>query len=320
MLTRSRLGALVLSALSTPTLAQTPPCLASNDQNTANSGAITGFAFAGPTSLAWQFTPAQNVTIEAAQLYTRNQFFAQDMTLEIWSDNGNSLPLSRLAGGAWKIVRTALADWQGANLDAAVPLGQGIPYWLVWTEPGNSLVPVEPGGSALTSARLPSGGAWTTRAADAPKFRLFCNQLDAFNVAPRGASCQGSLGLGTAHTNQAPTVGNADFSIDGSGFRAAAPAVLVVGFQPSWVSFPLPGGPLGSFLHVEPFLVTPGVTGSGNVRAASGSNGHAFFSLPIPGVPQLVGLIMDVQVAALDVTLSVPLPLVTSNGLRLVIY
>lgn len=310
---------LLLGALSPFARAQTPPCLSFNDLTNAITGAITGTFFTGPVSYAWQFTPTQNVTVQAAQLYTRNQFQSRDMTLEIWSDI-NNLPFARLGGGAWKIVTTLPANWQGANLDATIPLGQGIAYWLVWTEPGASLVPVEPGGTTLIAASKQTGGGWVSRPAEAPKFRLFCNQLDALNVTPIGPSCQGSVGLGTAHTNQAPTVGNSTFLIDASGFRPSAPAVMLIGFQSGWSSLPLPGGPPGSFLHVDPFALFTGATGTGNVSSSTGSNGHVFFALPIPNVPQLVNLYVGVQVAAIDSTLAVPLPFVTSNGLRLNIY
>ena len=319
MPSRSLLAALLLGAFTPLALSQTPACVSLNDLTTANSGAVTGFAFAGPESLAWQFTPPQNIVIESAQIYTRNQFLARDMVLEIWSDN-NNLPLARLGGGAWKILTTAPADWHGTNFDAAVPLGQGLSYWLVWIEPGTSLIPVEPGGNSRPSARQSGGGAWLQRTADAPKFRLFCNQLDAMNVTPSGPSCSSPVGLAVAHTNQAPTVGNANFLLDACGLRPATPALMLVGFQNGWSPVPLPGGPPGAFFNVDPFMLVTGTTGSGNVRSTTGSNGHVFFPLPIPGVPQLVGLYVGLQVAALDSSFAVPLPFVTTNGLRLTIY
>jgi hypothetical protein len=197
---RSLPCALVCSALTTSIVCQTAPCLGMNDQNTGITGTLTAYALAGPTSIGWQFTPTQTLTVLAAQIYTRNAFFEQDMTLEIWSDGGNGLPLQRLGGGAWRIVITAFNEWQGANLDAAVQLGQGIPYWIVWTEPGTSLMPVEPAGITLPSARLPSGGAWTLRPADALKFRLFCTQMDSQYVVTSGTPCQGS----GSHTRTKP--------------------------------------------------------------------------------------------------------------------
>jgi hypothetical protein len=317
---RPSLLASFLAASAFPAGAQTSPCLAANDQNTAVNGAITSFAFAGPASLAWQFTPPADFAVQAGQLFTQNTFFAQDMTLEIWSDSGSNLPLQRLGGGAWKISMTMPRAWQGTNFDAVVPVSQGVPYWLVWTEPGSSLIPVEPGGNTALSARRASGGTWTTRTADAPKFRLFCNLLDAQNVFAHGTPCAGAAGLGTALTNQAPTVGNADFLVDGTGFPPGQPAVLVLGFDSNWNSIPLPGGPPGCSLHVDPFLLFAGATGTGNVRASTGSAGHVFFPLPIPAVSQLAGLFFATQVAVLDTSFAVPLPFVTSNGLRLVIY
>ncbi|HLU39561.1 MAG TPA: hypothetical protein VK081_09255, partial [Planctomycetota bacterium] len=209
--------------------AQTPPCFALNDQSTAVSGAITGYAFSGPVSVAWEFTTSADLVVQAAQIFTQNTFLAHDMTLEIWSDGGG-VPLARLGGGAWKISTAAGREWQGTNFDAPVPLPQGLPHWLVWTEPGSSLIPVQPGGFAVPAAQRMTGGGWTPRTAEAPKFRLFCNLLDAVGVQPQGMPCAGAAGLGTALTNQAPMVGNSEFLIDGTGFPPGAPAALVVGF------------------------------------------------------------------------------------------
>jgi len=299
---------------------QTAACVSLNDTTTAVSGAITGFGFAGPDSRGWQFTPPQNLTVQSAQIYTGNTFFAQDMRLEIWSDNGANLPLAPLAGGAWKISTTTPRFWQGTNFDRPVSLGLGLSYWLVWTDPGTSLIPVETGGITVNTAISVAGGAWQTQTAAAPKFRLFCNLLDAQNVVPFGAPCQSSAGLGTALTNQPPTVGNADFLIDGTGFPANLAAILIIGFQQGWGSFPIPGGPPGCMLHTNPFALFTGATGSGNVRQRTGSSGHTFFPLPIPNVPTLANLYLGVQVGALDPSIAVAVPLVTSNALQLTVY
>ncbi|MEZ5965632.1 MAG: hypothetical protein R3F56_17490 [Planctomycetota bacterium] len=314
------LAALSLAALSPALAAQTPPCLSLNDGTNAVSGNVTGYGFAGPDSRAWQFSPPQNLTVESAQIYTGNTFFSQDMRLEIWSDNGANLPLAALGGGAWKISTSTPRGWQGTNFDRPVALGQSLLYWLVWTEPGTSLLPIEPGGVSTPTALSIAGGVWQTQGAQAPKFRLFCNLLDAQSVTPNGAPCPNAAGLGTALTNQAPTIGNADFLVDGTGFPANVPAVMIVGFTPGWISIPVPGGPPGCQLHTDPFLLFAGATGNGNVRQSTGSSGHSFFPLPIPNVAALNGLFVSVQMAAVDVSFSVPVPLVTSNALQLLLY
>ena len=300
--------------------AQTTACLSLNDTTNAVSGAITGFGFGGPDSRGWQFSPTQNMTVESAQIFTGNTSFAQDMRLEIWSDNGSNLPLASLGGGAWKISTATVRGWQGTNFDRAIALGQGLLYWLVWTDPGSSLVPTEPNATTVPAAISIGGGAWQPQGASAPKFRLFCNLLDAQNVTPNGAACQNAAGLGTALSNQAPTIGNFAFSVDGTGFPPGVPTVLIVGFQQAWSSVPIPGGPPGCMLHTDPFLLFTGATGTGNVRQTAGSSGHTFFPLPIPNVRALANLYVGVQVAAFDASFSVPVPFVTSNALQLILY
>ena len=311
-----------LAALLSPVLcAQTPPCLAMNDQSTNVPNIITAYAFSGPTSWGWQITPTTPLIARAAQIYTANTVSKVDMVLEIWShDPATSLPLARLAGGAWKISTASPLMWQGTNLDAPITLVPPNSYWLVWTEPGGCRVPYETGGTTLPAARRPSGGAWATTAATELKFRIFCNLLDAKNVKPKGPSCSTPAGLGSLYTNQAPTVGNAEFLLDGSGFPSGASAALLLGVQPAFPSVPLPGGNPLCLLHTDIVIIVSGLTGTGNVRQTAGSSGHVFFPLAVPAIPGLAGGYLGAQLAVLDSTSAYSIPFATTNGLQITIY
>ena len=313
--------------LSMSLAAQTTPCLALNDQNTAVSAAITSFGFAGPNVQGWQITPATVLLAQSLQIYTGNVNFTPGFeTLEVWDNNPvTNLPNARLAGGTWQIDRNLGAPatgnaWQGCNLDAIATLLPGFSYWIVWTDPGFSTVPTEPGGTTVPSARR-SGTTWAAAAASALKVRVHCNLLDSASSAPYGPACATSQGrLGTLFTNQAPSIGNGFFRVEGTGFTAGSTALLLLGVNPSWMSVPIPGLPSGCALNTDLYVLLTGVTGTGTtVRSVAGTPGYAgnvTFPLPIPGDPSLVGFFLAAQVGVIDAGAAVPLPVVMSNALR----
>lgn len=124
-------------------------------------------------------------------------------------------------------------------------------------------------------------------------------------------------------TNHAPTLGNADFTLEACNFPAGALGVCVLGTDPAWVSFQIPGGPLGCELHSD-LIVTPTVTtGTGaNERAqhSTGYSGHALLPFPIPNLPALAGATFNSQFAMLDLPIGAALPFVVSNGLRFSLF
>ncbi len=310
---------LVVAVLAAPISAQTPSCFGLNDQNTSVGNVITGYGFGGPNTHAWQITPTATMVIQAVQLCTGNTQLtgSRFMTVELWSDDPtNQTPLQRLGGGTWQIAAGLGTAWQGANLDQVVVLQQGVPCWVVWTDPGWSVFPNEPNGLGVPTVRR-SGAAWTLLASQAAKVRLFCTPLDALGVVPTGLPCaQANGALGTLFTNQDPVVGNAAFVLEATGFAGNALAVLVLGSNPLWPSVPLPGFPAGCMQHTDALVTTFAITGTGNTRGPT-ALGHLPFPLPIPGNGALVGMFAAAQVAAFDAGATAPIPFAVTNGLRL---
>src|SRR5688572_33500802 len=94
-MTHARLA--VLPLLATTLFAQARPCASLNDATNSATPAITAFAFAGPTSLGWQFTPSTPVVAQALRIFTGNTMSANSMKLEIWSnDTATNLPLAQI--------------------------------------------------------------------------------------------------------------------------------------------------------------------------------------------------------------------------------
>jgi hypothetical protein len=79
----------------------------------------------------------------------------------------------------------------------------------------------------------------------------------------------------------------------------------------------------GCSLQTDALVTSLGTTGTGDVRASAGSpgaSGHVSFLLPIPPNPGLAGLYVGAQVGVLDPAFAAPLPYVTSNALRIVVF
>ncbi|MCB9876231.1 MAG: hypothetical protein H6835_01405 [Planctomycetes bacterium] len=316
----------IVAALSTLLSAQTPPCISFNDANTSTTGSLTAYGFAGPNAYAWQFTPAQPLVLQSAQVYTGNTFLTGSgfMTLEIWDTNFIFTPGQRLGGGTFRSEISLGVDWHGANFDTPVVCNAGQTYWLVWREPGFSETPEEPGGVQATTCSW-NGSSWQTQATSwAPKWRGFCGLLDAQGVTPIGLGCGTSQGaLPGMFTNHAPTIGDTDFTLEACNFPAGSIGACVLGTDPSWVSFLIPGGPVGCELHTDLAYVPVVTTGTGaNERAqhSTGYAGHVVFPFPIPNVPALAGAIFNSQFAILDLPSGAPLPFVVSNGLRFTLF
>lgn len=304
--------------------AQTPPCASLNAQNNTVSTSVTAASLTGPTAWGYQITLSTPVAALALQIFTGNTNITPgSMTLEVWSD-ANNLPGTRLGGGTWRIWPSLGNSWQGANLDTPVLLAAQTAYWLVWIEPGFSTVPHEPGGTTIPAARR-SGTTWSALAAPAAlKYRILCNRIDGASVTNYGQPCGTTQGaLGTAFSNHEPKVGNADFSIEGTGFPNGAAAALLIGVNPNFVTTPVPGLPTGCALHTDILVNFVGKTGTGNQRAnviTVGAAGHVWFQLGIPASGSLVGTYLATQIAVLDASSTAALPFVMTNALRLKVY
>lgn len=318
---------LVLSLALAHLPAQSTPCLSLNDAtNLANAG-ITLTSLAGYTAQGWQFIPTGSTVAQSVQLYTGNtQITAlRHMIIEIWTENPtNNLPGTRIAGGTWRVSNALGRAWQGANLDSLVVLQASTPYWLVWHEPGASMLPLDASSSPVTvpaAARASSATAvWTTRPSSALKFRIFCGQLDQQGVAPYGTPCTASTGrIGTTFTNQPPMVGNANFVFEGTGFTGGALAVIVLGINPGWISAPVPGLPTGCLQHTD-ILASAFGTVTGATTAGPSGIGCLQFPVGIPNNMVLMGVFVAGQIAGFDSGAAAPLPFSTGNALRVTVY
>ena len=310
--------AFLLCAL--PAIAQSAPCAALNDQSASVTPGITAFAFAGPTTWGYQYTPTAPVVAQAIAIFTGNTVTPTGMTLEIWSDDPTTqLPMARLAGGTLRYPPSLKAGWLGTNLDRQVVMLPSTPYWIAWTEGGASQVPTEPSGTTLPAASRVGSGAWSSLAPAALKLRIFCSLLDAQGIVPAGPTCGGSS-LATAFANLAPQIGTADFAVEGTGFPSGAAAVLLVGVQPSYPSIPIPGGISGCHLSTDVLLTVAGTTGTGNVRSTSGLARHVAFPLPIPNLSSLIGGYVGFQIAVRDPSSTAAIPILASNALRVTVF
>lgn len=328
---RPSLLAVVLALpLAAHATAQAAPCFAANDANALVTGSLTA-ATGQPNVRAFRVTlPAPGNGFRSIQIFTGNTSFpAGFMKLELWrNDPATNLPSTRHMGGTWRIDPSLGAAWQGTNLDLdLVPFP--FSYWIVWTEPGQSIEPVEPGGTTFPTAQL-VGGTWVLLPQpQALKVRLFCQWLEQPGVAVpaacpdplRGCACPTLTGTwGTLFTNQPALLGNTAFAFEGTGFPAGALALLGLDLTdtPGFLS----GLPTGCSAYPgNPTLVLAN-TGTGDVLAnwaTTGAAGHVTFPMPIPADPALSGLVARAQLAVHDPGLAAPLPFSLSNGLRIVI-
>jgi hypothetical protein len=245
------------------------------------------------------------------------------MTLELWSDDPTTnLPSRRVSGGTWQISAALGDTWQGTNLDLDVAPPLPTAYWIVWTDPGMSTAPYQPGGTTMPTARLVSGLWKLQPTPEALKWRLYCGRLDAAHVSVFGQPCPTSRGYwGTLFTNQAPAVGNGNFVVEGTGFVPGQVALLL--FGPNQFGWVVPGLPPGCQQWSDTAYVQTHNTGTGDVRAnagGSGAAGHVTFALAIPANPVLVGLFVSSQVAVLDPPHAVAMPFSLSNGLHVTVF
>ncbi len=321
MLARSLCALALAHALA----AQAPPCISNNDATNSVSAAITSTGFFGPSVLAYRFTPATTLILQAAEIYTASPLATASgyMTLEVWDEDPvTGLPGTRLAGGTWQAHVNLGLEWHGANFDSIVAAFASQNYWLVWREPGASRVPYEIGGVTMPFARL-TNGVWAAQTPQPLKWRGYCSLLDGPYVQPIGIGCLSStLALPASFTNHLPLIGNSDFQLEATGFAPGTLGVAILGANPAWVSLPIPGAPANCFLHADPFLLLVVPVGTGNQQAqhAVGAAGHCWLDFPLPLDPLLVGFAVDVQFAGLDPGSVDPLPFVFTNGVRAILF
>lgn len=326
MTTRPTLAVFLFASMAA---AQTPPCIAQNDQNPVSNGIVSSGN--NIRLSAAMITPTTTQIVQGIRIYTSNDFGnAQGLyqTLELWSGDATlSAPQARLAGGSWYALPSESAPfvfrWQGCTLDNPVLLQAGQNYWIVRTEPGWCGLPNHSGGVQLPMIyRVATAATWSvpvTGPFTAFTYRLYCNPLDDQGVVPYGSACSSSSNHSPAlFTNHRPTVGNVDFSVECAGLPPGMPAINVLGVLPNFPSLQLPGTN-GCFASTDDAVTLGGVVGTGNVRTPTIS-GHIRFAIPIPANAAMQGFFFASQVAALDPGAAGALPIVTSNALRITVY
>lgn len=319
---------LVLPILGAALAAQSTPVFQLNSQNLV-SAATSGYG-ALPNRRGFQFTVPQNITVAAAEICTSNASVPGFHRLELMTDSGGRPSGNQLTRGTWKIDVGAPDRWQGTDFDRPASLLANTPYWLVWNDPGQSSMPQPLSGAVyLPIANYDAiTDTWTLPSSlHALPFRLYSGRLDRQGVVQHGEPCAGFLNrIGTLYANQDPTLGNAGFRLEGSGYPGGGLAFLVIGFDPLFQSLYLPGTPIsprtpqGCFLHTEALTTLTGITGLGDVRSAAAAF-HVAFPLPVPATPGLHGLLLTTQIVCVDQGNIVdPLPLMTSNGLHITLH
>lgn len=318
-LPRPALALFTAASIGVAAVAQTPPCASLNDTNNRVFGGVTGASGQGTRNRrAFEITPAAGVTAQSIRILTQSARMSQlssppFMALELWTDSGGQ-PGRRLAGGTWYVYDARALSWQGANLDAPVPLAANTTYWLVWTEPGWSVPPTEPNGT-WSRMLVWTGAAWQLLGFEAIKYRIYCGLLDDTGVQTAGSPCSSAAGrIGTLFTNEAPTTANVFFAVEGSGFPAGATGFVLLGTDPNYQGAPHPLLPPGCGIHTDVLVAAGLVTGTGP------NAGHLRFGLPVPASPGLIGVFLGVQAGAVDGAAVAPIPVVTSNALRVTIY
>ncbi|MEC8652092.1 MAG: hypothetical protein VXY92_05990 [Planctomycetota bacterium] len=320
---RTRAASVLLAAClaSTSASSQSAPCLAENDLSSSVVNSIFG-NYSTPRVYAWQITAPSNMVVQSGRIYTHNAYqssVGSFMELEIWDEDPASpgQPGSRVAGGTWRMRNQV--GWQGTNFDGPVALQANTPYWIALTEPGWSTPPVEPGGTQFPMM-YQSGSSWVSMAPEALKFRLYCGLLDAAGVTTSGPGCPGSSGaVPAAFVNSSPSIPNSQLAIEGTGLGSGALVVHALGTIPSYPSVPIPGAP-GCFLRTNLDVVAAATAGVGDIQSSTSPAGHARFPMPIPNNAALAGFVFTSQLAAFDLSLAAPLPIVTSNALQFSLF
>ena len=137
--------------------------------------------------------------------------------------------------------------------------------------------------------------------------------LPAQSVTSFGSGCAGTVGVPSLDTVDVPRIGESfEMQISGLPVSSANTPYGVIGLSKTmWGQIALP--------HDLSLLGVPGCTlyvSTDAVGALVNNGGTASWSIPIPPRPLLVGLRIYVQVAAVDLGVNRPVPVVLSNALE----
>jgi hypothetical protein len=143
--------------------------------------------------------------------------------------------------------------------------------------------------------------------------RLFVN---AAGVTSTGDGCADGYGnhpvFGAATS---PSVGNSAFTLEAHGLPGAAQFLLMMSVGGGVTGFDMaPLGAPGCVLRTNLQISVSGLTGPGDSLRGEGS---VVLPVPIPNDPKLKGLVLSLQLGALDSNPKRSFPMIVTNGLEL---
>lgn len=145
---------------------------------------------------------------------------------------------------------------------------------------------------------------------------LLIDQLEVYHILNSVTQIGGTASpwsQGTpaiSSTGGPPVIGNLGFRISGSGLVPSGINALVMGLGDLHPGFSVPGTPPTVQIYISPDIATE--------LLLSNPAGEASFFQPIPCANELVGLPLTSQLFTFDVALPYPVPIATSEGLRVV--
>jgi hypothetical protein len=256
------------------------------------------YAVGWPSSvIAFRFTAATPLVLDAAQVFTGNQTPAPH-TVEIRTVHPTTGLPDQLVGQPGQWTTTHVRCWQGAQFAQPAVLAGNTDYFLVWRVQGmfpqHSVCADNLPGATLSEVRYSDGNSWHAQATVAAKFRLFApyaaGPTNAFGTAKPGVYGDPTIGL-----SGWPALGSPiDVWLDNAARVAStAPpnAILLLGWPvPPGIPFPFATiyvtGDVMLFLqtksHTSPFV------------------GGTSYSFHVPNLPAAIGLPLSFQWGVLD--------------------
>ena len=145
---------------------------------------------------------------------------------------------------------------------------------------------------------------------------LLIDQLEVYNILLSTTEIAGTASPWSNATPSisagggTPVVGNLGFRINGSGLVPSGVNALVMGLGQLHPGFNVPGTPPTVEVYISPDIATE--------LLFSNPFGQTSFFLPVPCMNALVGLPLTSQYFTFDLALPYPLPIATSEGMRVV--
>lgn len=308
---------LIVAALFSGVCSAQIPCHAEFDGNNFKDNVSMG----GPN-----YTDCIKTSTSKALVVLAVQVFTGERTgtsvVGIWShDAQKDEPMAELARGSWSMSTTN--SWQGANLSKPVILVPNSTFWVSWIPVNGSQASVENSGSTLPGIQTYKWSPTNSAPWNGPykghqwKFRLWCRPL-VNGVAPIGGGCSDGYGkIGTWWVNQAPSVGNQGFQLQGAVLPPSSRALIIIGVNKNMNSIDLaPLGAPGCFLHSDSLVELILTTTAGTPSA---SDGTLTVPAPIPNDANLKGAYVRTQLAVADANSKRALPAIFTNGLSITI-